>query len=68
MNQEVVTMQYTNYKGVTAARSIIPTELLFGTTEFHKDPQWLLKAFDIDKQANRVFALRDTNFMAMNDE
>ncbi len=60
MNSEKqVSIVYTNYKGVTAERIIIPFEILYGHTDWHKQDQWLLRAFDIGKQAERTFAVKD---------
>lgn len=51
---------YVNYKGAIAIRNVIPQSLRFGSTEFHiEQQQWLLVAYDIDKQAQREFALKD---------
>lgn len=57
--EEQVTIVYTNYKGETAVRRIVPEKIWFGATEWHPEPQWLLDAFDSDKQATRSFALKD---------
>jgi len=57
--KKAVKIVYTNYKGETAERTIIPLELWFGSTEYHKEEQWLLKAFDFDKKAERNFAVKD---------
>lgn len=54
-----VKFEYTNYKGETAWRHVEPIEIRFGATEWHKEPQWLLKALDLDKKAIREFALKD---------
>ena len=58
-NEKTVTIVYTNYKGVTATREILPLEILFGHTDWHPEDQWLLGAFDIGKQAERTFAVKD---------
>ena len=50
---------YTNHKGKTSDRRIVPDTLWFGETEYHPGNQWLLKAFDLDKNAYRDFALKD---------
>jgi hypothetical protein len=47
---------YTNYRGETATRRISPISVRFGSTEWHPEEQWLLLAFDHDKQAEREFA------------
>lgn len=51
---------YKNYKGVTAKRKIeTPAKLYYGSNEWHKEPQWLLEAYDCDKGELRAFALAD---------
>lgn len=50
---------YRNYRGETARRRIIPQLVWFGATDWHPKPQWVLEAFDVDKNATRSFALRD---------
>ncbi len=57
--KKIVEIVYTNWKGVTGIRHIIPKDIFFGATEWHKEEQWLLNAFDVDKQADRAFALKD---------
>jgi hypothetical protein len=54
-----VVVTYTNYRGETAERRIMPTgkSLHYGSTEWHPKPQWLLEAYDCDKKENRVFAM-----------
>ena len=54
-----ITLTYTNWMGETAERAIIPRRVWWGSTEWHHEPQWLLTAFDVDKQAERDFALKD---------
>lgn len=54
-----VVLTYTNYCGETAERRIIPFEVWFGSTEWHPEPQWLLRAYDCEKKAERDFALKD---------
>jgi hypothetical protein len=50
---------YTNWKGETAERRIVPGAIWFGSTKWHPAPQFLLRAFDVDKSAVRDFALKD---------
>lgn len=54
-----LSIDYTNYRGETATRNIIPRSVRFGSTEWHPEEQWLLLAWDNDKQADREFALKD---------
>lgn len=54
-----VKIVYTNWKSETAERTIVPIEIWFGSTEWHQEEQWLLKALDIEKEAERDFAVKD---------
>ena len=56
-----VVIRYTNYRGETADRRIVPIRIRFGSTEWHPEEQWLLEAFDLDRDATRAFALRDVS-------
>jgi predicted DNA-binding transcriptional regulator YafY len=59
-DNEEVTILYTNYKGETAYRKIIPTgKIWFGSTDWHPEKQWLLDAHDVEKGALRNFAMKD---------
>jgi predicted DNA-binding transcriptional regulator YafY len=53
-----VRIYYTNWKGATGWRTVRPLRLWYGSTEHHKQEQWILTAFDLDKQAERDFAMR----------
>lgn len=54
--QEAV-IDYTNYRGERAHRHIRPRAIVFENNEWHPETQWLLEAFDIEKGADRTFAL-----------
>ena len=54
-----VRIVYTNWRGETSIREILPKEIVFGVTKWHKDEQWLLVAIDLNKQAERTFAMKD---------
>jgi predicted DNA-binding transcriptional regulator YafY len=56
---QAIEILYTNYRGETARRRVVPSSLRYGATEYHPEPQWLLDAFDVEKQAERTFAMRD---------
>jgi predicted DNA-binding transcriptional regulator YafY len=55
---QVVTIRYTNHRGETADRRILPRLLRFASSEWHPHPQWLLDAFDVEKGAERSFAMQ----------
>ena len=54
-----VRIVYTNWRGVTTVREIIPIKLYLGSTEYHPKKQWLLKAYDTYKKEHRHFSMKD---------
>ena len=59
MEEKEVRILYTNWRGETAVRRILPKEIIFSSNEWHKEKQWLLIAQDLDKEAERSFAMKD---------
>jgi len=58
-NGKAVNILYTNYQRETAIRKIVPKRIWFGKTEWHPEEQWLLDALDLEKNADRGFAMKD---------
>ncbi|MCW1412184.1 hypothetical protein OLZ32_27935 [Rhizobium sp. 1AS11] len=56
-----LTFAYRNWRGEIATREVQPIRLTYGATEWHPEPQWLLIAWDIEKGAERSFAVADIN-------
>ena len=56
---QVVTLEYRDYRGRPVRRDVVPSRIWFGETAIHPGTQWLLDAYDIDKGAYRTFAVRD---------
>lgn len=54
-----VAIDYTNHRGERSIRRIKPVVMYWGTTEWHKEPQWLLNALDLGKNLTRTFAMKD---------
>lgn len=54
---------YTNYRGEVWVRTVTPIAIRFGSTEWHPTDQWLMRAYDHDKRAEREFALLDCGFV-----
>ena len=54
-----VKILYTNWKGKTGYRNIIPKKIEFKSTDWHKEKQWILDSYDLDKELDRGFALKD---------
>jgi len=57
--KDAVIIDYTNYRGERRKRVIIPHGLIFGSTDWHPKPQWLLSAEDVEKEEIRHFAMKD---------
>lgn len=65
----VAEIVYTNYKGETSNRLIIPKKIWFGETEWHPERQWLLTALDLDKKLEtRDFAMKDIKEWKISDD
>lgn len=56
---EPIKVLYKNWKGEEKIRTIIPKDIYFGSTNYHKQEQWLIKVFDVEKQVERTYALKD---------
>lgn len=54
VEQEIV---YVNWRGETRSRKIIPLRLYWGSTEWHPENQWLVRAKDTESGAIKDFAL-----------
>lgn len=65
---EPITVLYTNYHGETAHRAIIPHQVWWGSTPYHREPQWLLDVTDCDRNVERTFALADCRFIPLPTE
>ena len=55
---------YTNWKGEKRERVIEPRHIYFGSTEYHKEPQFLIEALDVEKNEVRHFALKDMELLS----
>ena len=53
----MVQIFYTNHRGETSDRVILPACIYWGSTEWHPTPQWLLSAWDVLRMGWRDFAL-----------
>lgn len=56
---KTVKILYTNWKGETRERAIIPISIEYKSTEWHKEKQWILNALDTEKNEQRGFAIVD---------
>lgn len=65
---KVVEFTYTNYRGVTEVRRVVPINIWHGTTEWHPRKQWFLHAWDLDRQAARDFTWADIQGWAVAED
>ena len=56
---QVLRFRYKNWRGVTTDRIARIQELVYTSTEWHRQPQWLIRAIDLDIGEIRLFALQD---------
>lgn len=54
-----IRFKYKNWKDEISIRTLIPIEVWYGESDFHKGTQWFLKAYDLDKLDKRDFAIKD---------
>jgi hypothetical protein len=50
---------YTNYRGQSEERILLPRAVWWGTTPYHPESQWFLRAKDDVRKVKRDFALKD---------
>ena len=54
---DVVQFYYVNHRGEHALRTCRPIRIWFGSTAWHREAQWMLEGFDLDKNATRDYAM-----------
>jgi predicted DNA-binding transcriptional regulator YafY len=52
-----ITFDYTNYKGETGKRNAQVISIFYGSNQWHKNDQWLMEGYDMDKKDFRYFAM-----------
>lgn len=57
--EQKIKVLYTNWRGETGIRNIIPVKIYYGSTEWHKENGWLMEAYDLDRKAIRVYSMKD---------
>lgn len=62
MTDHPLVFYYTNWRGQTDLRRVRPVRVWHGKSGFHAQPQWFLAAYDLDRRAQRDFALADAAF------
>jgi len=63
MSGETMRFVYRNYRGEISMREVrTPVVTFYGSNDYHPLPQWLVRAYDIEKEDYRDFALSDMRF------
>lgn len=63
-NTPPLVFEYINWEGKKAVRKVQPIKLWYGKTKWHPSKGWLLKAVDVEKNAERDFSLKNiTGFL-----
>jgi predicted DNA-binding transcriptional regulator YafY len=55
----IVEIDYTNWRGERGKRWIVPNRIAFESSQWHPEAQWVLHAYDVEKNAERSFAMKD---------
>lgn len=63
-----VQMKYNNWRAERGQRDVVPISIRFGSSKWHPEPQWLMKALDIDKGIESEFALVECDFLSVTDD
>ena len=56
---QTVEIDYTNWRGERSVRRIVPDRIQWTANNWHKETQWLLRAWDEEKHDFRDFAVKD---------
>lgn len=54
-----VSFLYKNWRGETKVYEVKPMHIWYGSTDFHKEEQFFLKAMDVTRNVERDFAIND---------
>lgn len=50
---------YRNYRGEEGYRRVRPLSIRYGSSEWHKEEQWLMLGYDTENNKQREFAMKD---------
>lgn len=59
LKDKVVNFNYKNWRGVKSRRKVVVAGIQYGSNDYHKEEQFLLHCFDLEKREYRSFALKD---------
>lgn len=56
---EIVEVDYTNWRGETTRSKVIPEHIFFGSAQWDLEDQWFLNVYDLEWDAYRDIAMKD---------
>jgi hypothetical protein len=63
--EQELRVMYRNHEGRRGWRRVIPLPVapFWGSTPYHAEQQWLLRVWDLDKDAERTYAMKDIDMI-----
>jgi hypothetical protein len=55
---QIVHLAFVDLHGHREVRRVVPDRIWFGKTDWVKDPQWLLDAYDVDRCTLRTYPMQ----------
>lgn len=52
-----ISFEYFNHRDDTATRTVVFKSLEYGSNEWYPEPQWFMRCYDLDRGAERSFAI-----------
>lgn len=65
---KAIQFNYLNWKGEYGIRRVVHMTIHYGSTEYHPEKQWLMEAYELDKQEVRIFAMKDMSNIRFIDQ
>lgn len=67
LHHQVIEFDYVNWRGEAARRQVKPMTVRWGTSDWYKEPQWLLSCWDLERKDVREFALANMTNVKQQD-
>lgn len=55
----IVVIDYTNWRGERRRREVCPLSWRYGSSVWHAEKQWLMRAIDMEDKGSKEFAVKD---------
>jgi hypothetical protein len=64
---DTISFTYKNWRDEISSRKAKIIEFGWGQTPWHEEPQWLMLAFDLEKNDGRKFAMKDMSEIVLDE-